>query len=121
MTADTSGNSGNLKVGDDAAAVCAARAALATAGVYSLTSGITAAITDNLLGKSHGARGVKVSRNDGAIDVDLYVVVEDGVKIPSVAWAIQENVKKSLEELTGNTINSIDVHVSGIHFTEEEQ
>ena len=121
MISDNSGDSGNVKISDEAAAVCAAKAALATSGVHSLTSGITSAITDNILGKPHEARGVKVSRSNGIIDVDLHIVVENGVKIPSVAWSIQENVKKSLEEFTGNTVNSINVHVSGIHFTEEEQ
>lgn len=107
---------GNIKINDDVIAVCAAKAALETEGVASLASGITTAITGNILGKSPDARGVKVGISDNRISIDLFVIVEYGIKIPSVAWKLHGNIKKELESLTGMAVENIDVHIQGIHF-----
>ena len=116
MASDMENEYGNIKVNDDVIAVCAAKAALETEGVASLASGITTAITGNILGKSPDARGVKVNISDDRISIDLFVIAEYGVKIPSMAWTLQENIKKELENLTGMAVDSINVHIQGIHY-----
>ena len=102
---------GDIRITDGVIAVCAAKAALDTKGVYSLVSGIT-----DILGKSPESKGVKINQNDGEIVIDLYINVEYGVRIPSVAWKIQENVKREVEEMTGMHVTFVNIHVQGIHF-----
>jgi uncharacterized alkaline shock family protein YloU len=47
-----------------------------------------------------------------------------GVEIPSVAWQIQENVKRAIETMTGLQVMEVNVHVLGVsfpHVTEERE
>lgn len=101
---------GNIKVSDDVIASCAAKTALETKGVYALSS----AITDSILRKSPDTRGIKVTQTDEMIHIDIYLVVEYGVNIPSMAWKIQENVKREVEKITGMNVENVNIHVQGI-------
>ena len=106
----------NTKTADEAIASCAAKAALETPGVFALHGGLADAITPNILKKTSDTRGVKVSRNDDEINIDMAVIVKYGVKIPSVAWNLQENVKKRVKEDTGITADYVNILVQDIHF-----
>lgn len=64
----------------------------------------------HLIFKKWPSKGVKVEIRSGDIKILVYVVLEYGVDIASVANAIQENVKASIEKMTG--IGSIDVDVN---------
>ena len=112
---------GKIKITDEVIAVCAAKAALDTKGVYSLVSGITDAIQKNILGKSPESKGVRINQNDNEIVIDLYIAVEYGVRIPSVAWSIQEKVKHEVEEMTGMRVTFVNIHVQGIHFDDGKE
>ena len=109
---------GSIRITDKVIAVCAAKAALDTKGVYGLVSDFSDTIQKNILGKTSESRGVKISQSDGEIVIDLHITVEYGVKIPSVAWSIQERVKKEVEELTGMKVTFVNIHVQSIHFEE---
>ena len=106
----------NTKTADEAIVSCAAKAALETQGVFALHGGIAGAVTLNIFRKTRDTRGVKVSRDEDEINVDLAVIVRYGVKIPSVAWSIQENVKKRVKEVTDISVDYVNILVQGIHF-----
>ncbi|MBR0596623.1 Asp23/Gls24 family envelope stress response protein [Sinanaerobacter chloroacetimidivorans] len=111
---------GTLKISDDVIAVCAMNAALKTKGVASLSGGFSDNFSKNIFGKEPLYKGIKISQNEDGISVDIYVVVEYGVKIPAVAWDIQENVKKEVEQMTDAFVKAVNIHVQGVHFTDEE-
>ena len=113
---------GSIKISDDVLSACAAKAALDTQGVYSLApADFTDTISESILGKVSGSRGIKLSQGDGEIKADIYIIVSAGVKIPAVAWNIQENVKKNLEEFSGYKVSCVNIHVQGIHFEKSEK
>ena len=66
-------------------------------------------------------RGVKVEVKDGKVCVNITVVVEYGYSVPEVSKNIQENVKKTIETMTGMEVESVDVHVSGLSFAKENK
>lgn len=112
---------GSIKINDDVLAVCAARAAIGTQGVYALAPAVfTDTISESILGKASDTRGVRISRSEDDVKIDLYITVSYGVKIPSVAWNIQENVKREVENLSGLRVTSVNIHVQGIHFNEKK-
>ena len=43
-----------------------------------------------------------------------------GIRIPEVALAAQENVKRAIETMTGLSVIEVNVHVQGVGFPEEE-
>ncbi len=102
----TSGNS-TIKISEDVIITCIANAALATKGLAGLSG-------------ASPKKGVKLSKEEEKLVVDLYVILNYGVKIPEVAWNIQKNVKKELEKIITREIKAINIHVQSIYFKEQE-
>jgi len=63
--------------------------------------------------------GVRISLEDEEnpqVTVDTYISVRYGLRIPDVAWDLQETIKDQLEQYTGYTVKAVNVYVQGIHF-----
>lgn len=65
-------------------------------------------------------KGIKIGQAEDGIILDLYIVVDYGVKIPEVAWNLQEKVKKDIENTLELVVKTVNIHVQGVHFIEEE-
>lgn len=109
-----------VKIPDDVISVCAINAAMRTKGVAGLSGGFTDSISENLLGKESVSKGTKVTQSGGGITVDIYVKVRFGVKIPTVAWDLQRNIKKEIETMTDRAVLAVNVHVQGVAGAEKE-
>jgi uncharacterized alkaline shock family protein YloU len=73
------------------------------------------------IGKKIGD-GLRVTVDDGkvpAISVDTYISVQYGLRIPDVAWDVQEKIKEKLEAFTGYSVKAVNVNVQGIHFADK--
>ena len=111
-------NYGVVKIADDVVALIAELAAKEVKGVVSMSGGIADSITE-ILGKKNTSKGVKVEVGEKEAAVDLYVIVEYGVRIPDVSWQIQENVKKAVETMTGLQVVEVNIHIQGVHMEKE--
>lgn len=111
---------GNLKISDDVIATLSAKAAKEVDGVVGMASGIVGNITATVLGKKDSARGIDVDVKDGAATITLHVKVRYGVKIPEVAWKVQENVKTIVESVTGIPVDKVNISVESIEFITED-
>lgn len=109
---------GTVKISDEVIAVCVLNATLKTKGVAGLSGGLTDSISKNLLGKDPLYKGIKINQAEDGIVIDVSVIVDYGVKIPAVAWDIQENVKTEVEEIIESAVNSVNIHVTGVQFKE---
>lgn len=109
---------GTVKISDDVVAIIAGLAASEVKGVAGMSGGIVGGITE-LVGKKNPSKGVKVEVGDKEAAINLYIIVEFGVRIPEVAHEIQQNVKKAIESMTGLTVIEVDVHVQGVAFPQE--
>lgn len=103
-----------MEISDEVVAVCAMNAALRTEGVADLPGRIRESLSRNILGKELMSKGVKVNQTEDGIVADIYVIVKYGVKIPEVAWDIQENVKKAIEHLLETPVKAVNIHVQGV-------
>ena len=112
---------GKVNISDDVVATIAGIAASEIDGVYGMSGSVAAGIAEKLGAKKSLQKGVKVDiKPDGSV-IDLYVTVMFGVRIPELAWNIQENVKNSVETMTGISVSKVNIHVDGVHFNEEEK
>ncbi|HNR03467.1 MAG TPA: Asp23/Gls24 family envelope stress response protein [Bacillota bacterium] len=111
---------GNVKIADDVVAIIAEIAAREVQGVYSMSGGIADSITE-ILGKKNPSKGVKVEVGEKEAAIDLYIIVDYGVRIPDVSWQIQENVKKAVETMTGLTVVEVNIHIQGINMDKESK
>ena len=57
---------------------------------------------------------------NGDLTADVYVYLKYGVNVPSVAAKIQEALKQQLAQMTDMNLKSINVHVVGLVFPEDE-
>jgi uncharacterized alkaline shock family protein YloU len=64
--------------------------------------------------KKNLSKGVKVNVGEGSSTIDLFIVVEYGVKIPEVSKLVQENVKKTVETMTGLVVSAVNIHVQNV-------
>ena len=64
--------------------------------------------------------GVKIVYNKEAITIHVYLHVYYGVKVADVVYRVQENIKNGISSMIDIKINSINVHVLGVDFKEEE-
>lgn len=107
---------GNIVISNDVIATIAAIAAKSIDGVYGMVNSITGGFAE-LLGKKNPSKGVKVTINDRDVKIDMFVVVEYGVKIPDVAWEIQGKTKNEVEAMTGLNVVAVNVNIEGVNTT----
>lgn len=119
MAANGEERQGNIKISDEVIAVCVLNATLKTQGVFSLYGGLTDSLTRNILGKEPMYKGIKINQNEDGVVIDVSIVVDYGVKIPAVAWDIQENVKNEVEHMTELPVNAVNIHVMGVHSSDD--
>ena len=104
---------GTVKIADDAIMAIAGIAATDVPGVFSLEGGIT---RDNVttLDRKKLARCMKLNLSDQVIAIRMSVVVDGSETIPNVTHAIQQKVRDALEMMTGYTVSSVDVEITGV-------
>ncbi|MGI6703375.1 MAG: Asp23/Gls24 family envelope stress response protein [Clostridia bacterium] len=110
---------GTVKISDDVVSIISGLAATEVKGVAGMSGGIAGGIAE-LLGRKNQSKGVKVTIGEKQVNIDLYVVMEYGVKIPDVAWEIQEKVKKAVETMTGLNVIEVNIHVQGVTMDKAE-
>jgi len=118
MTEEEKGYSpegGSIRIADEVVATIAGLAAMENEGVAGMSGGIAGGIAE-ALGKKNLSRGVKVEVGEEEVIVDLYVIVDYGIRIPDVAWNVQDSVKRAVEEMTGLEVLKVNVHVQGVSF-----
>lgn len=105
---------GVVKISDEVVGVIAGLATTEIKGVAGMSATLVGGITQILTGKKNLSKGVKVSVGENSASIDLYVVVEYGVRIPEVAVKAQENVKRTVEAMTGLNVSAVNVHVQNV-------
>lgn len=100
---------GKIIISENAMSKLAALAAMECYGVVGL---VPAGLGDrflSLLGKENLARGVNVKIDERSVVIDLYVILQGGVKVSEVANTIISQVSYKMKKLTG--LKQIDVNV----------
>lgn len=120
---DNNHERGSIKITDEVVGIIAGLAATEVEGVAGMSGDIVGGIAE-MLGRKNFSKGVKVEVGDEAAAVEIYMIVEYGVRIPEVAFNVQENVKKAIENMTGLSVVEVNIHIQGVSFvasTKEEE
>jgi uncharacterized alkaline shock family protein YloU len=107
---------GSINVSPQAIATIAYHAALQSYGVVGLASknlvdGITQALVKD------PTKGVEVNYDGQEINIELYVIIEYGTRIKSVANSVSNTVRFHVEKALGMPIGAINVHVRGLRIS----
>ena len=109
---------GSVRISNDVVSIIAGVAAMEVKGVVGMSSGITTGITE-MLGMKNLSKGVKVEVGDKEAAIDVFIVVEYGTDIAKVGKEVQENVKSSVQTMTGLNVVEVNVNIQGVEIAKE--
>ena len=105
---------GSIQISEDVVASVTGMAVLEVEGVCGLSSSIGTDIAE-MRGMKTLSKGVRLSTTEtGALRIDCDVVSKFGQNIFELAKNVQENVKSSVESVTGLRVAEVNVTVCGI-------
>lgn len=116
----TKDGSSSVRIADDVVGVIAAMAAMEIDGVAGMSGTLVTDMAE-MLGKKNLSKGVKVQVGEKEAAIDLFLVVEYGVRIPDVAYRVQEAVKRAVESMTGLDVVEVNIHVQGVSFHQQQE
>lgn len=114
-------NLGIVKISDEVVSVIAGIATEEINGVEDLQHLVGSNISQLLKGKKNLGKNVRVTLNEDYAIIDLNLAVEYGVRIPEVVGAVQENVKRTVETMTGLKVSSVNINVQSIFVPKTEK
>lgn len=105
---------GSISIEDSVFASLAGMSAMESYGIVGMATkdakdGLFKLLKSDLLTK-----GIKIYIKDNSITIDMYVILEYGVKISTVCKNIINSVKFNIENLTGFKVDKVNVFVQGI-------
>ena len=109
---------GEVQIADEVVAIIAGLAATEVEGVDSMAGNITNELVGKL-GMKNLSKGVKVDVTEEHVSVDLSLNIRYGYNIPSVSEQVQEKVSTAIENMTGLTIDEVNVRIAGVALEEE--
>jgi uncharacterized alkaline shock family protein YloU len=105
---------GRIEVFPTAVAAIAGHAALRCYGVSGMAArGLRDGVAE-LLRRESVDRGTDVVEVDGGLAIDLYVIVQYGMRISEVAHNLQETVKFEVERAVNVPVVEVNVNVQGV-------
>ena len=110
---------GTIQISEEVVASVTGMAVLEVEGVCGLSSSIGTDIAE-MLGMKTLSKGVRLAATDtGALRIDCDIVSKFGQNIFELAKNVQENVRSSVESVTGLHVGEVNVTVCGIALPKE--
>jgi len=112
---------GSIEISPMAVASIASQAVLRCYGVVGMASRTLRDGLAELVHPSENPRkGVQVELATDNITIDLYVIMEYGVRVSEVAHNIMQSVKFNVEKTLGVPVAEVNVHVQGLRISDAD-
>ena len=112
---------GSIHISEDVLAVTAAAAALEVVGVGGLPANLGSDIAELLAGRKNLSKGVRVNVNEERVTVEISVLVRYGSSVQKAARAVQDAVANAIESTSGLSVETVNVHVTGVTFDQPKK
>ena len=118
MTGETTIH-GKITISPEAIATISAHAAMQSYGVVGMAA-------KNLMdGIAHAlaydpTHGVEVQAMEDEIRINMYIIVEYGTRISSVATSVANAVRYQVERAIGMPVSAVNVHVQGLRVSDTD-
>ncbi|MGI6614719.1 MAG: Asp23/Gls24 family envelope stress response protein [Dethiobacteria bacterium] len=109
----------SIRISPEVIAVVAGIAVEETEGVAGMSGGIVDGIAQRLGRKDFG-KGIRVSLEEEKVLLDLNVVIEYGAPLLETAEKLKQNVRSTVEEVTGLTVAAVNINVTGINMPKKK-
>lgn len=114
-------NIGVVKISDEVVSVIAGIAAQEIEGIVDYQSGVASNLTNIFKGKKNAPKGTKVTLEDDKATIEMNIAVEYGRKIMDLVAQVQDNVKRTVEAMTGLSVASVNVCVQSIYLPKKDE
>jgi len=114
MPVRTKSEFGSLIIDDSVFASLAGMSAMESYGIVGMAAKNAKDGFFELLKTESLTKGIKVYIRDNLVTVDMYVILEYGIKISVVCKNIIDKVKFNIENFTGLKVDKVNVYVQGI-------
>jgi uncharacterized alkaline shock family protein YloU len=105
---------GRIEVFPSAVGAIAAHAALGCYGIAGMAArGLRDGVAE-LLHRGNVDRGVEVVEVEGGLAIDIFVIVQYGIRISEVAHNLQQTVKFEVERSVNVPVAKVNVNVQGV-------
>lgn len=111
---------GRIEVSPRAIASITSEAVLSCYGVVGMSAATLRDGIAEILQVDNLHRGVAVEVVEGSIRIDLYVVIEYGIRVSEAAQNVMECVKFSVERALGMPVAAVNVHVQGLRVSDSD-
>lgn len=108
---------GSIFVSPQAVTTIAYHAAMQSYGVVGFVSKNLVSGWANAIVKDP-TQGVDVHYDGEKISIDLYVIIEYGTRISSVASSVENTVRFQVEKALGLPVHAVNVHVQGLRVSD---
>ena len=105
-------NLGIVKISDEVISVVAAVASSEIKVVVEIVHCLVSA--NNKFSKKGLGKGVKVSVDNEEAIIEMAISVEYGIKIPDLVYKVQDNVKNTVQAITGLKVSMVNIYVQNI-------
>lgn len=113
MSEQPDDNLGTIHVSPTAIATIASQALLTSYGVVGMASKTAfGEFAATLTRDPH--HGIDIQYRDGRLVIDVYVVIQHGTRISSVANSVINAVRFQVEKAVGVPVDQVNVHVQGL-------
>jgi uncharacterized alkaline shock family protein YloU len=110
---------GSILVSKRAIATIAYQAARTSYGVVGLAAKNLVSGLSNVIVKDP-THGVEVNYDGKEINIDVYIIIEYGTRIKSVASSVGNTIRYHVEKALGIPVNQVNVHVQGLRVSESD-
>lgn len=107
---------GNIFISHQAIASIVHRTVLETYGVVGLAPKNLAEGIAQVIDKE-SLLGIDISYQKKEITIGVYIIIEYGTRIKTVAKIVADNVSYRIEKITGLTVAEVNVHVRGLRIS----
>jgi uncharacterized alkaline shock family protein YloU len=110
---------GDIQISKQAIATIAFQAVQRSYGVVGLASKNIADELTHAIVKDP-THGIDVEYKNNQINIDIYIIIQYGTRIKSVAASVANTVRYQVESSLGIPVNEINIHVQGLRISNGE-
>lgn len=104
---------GQVQISNEVITIIAGLAATETKGVASMAGNITNELVSRM-GLKNLSKGVKVTIENGVVNVDMALNLDYGYSVPKTSQKVQEKVKAAIENMTGLTVENVNIKIANV-------
>lgn len=106
---------GQLKVSKDVILTVTKNAVLNIEGICSIANAKNKMLKNIFLSKTD-SESINIDFVNDTVEISIYLYVNPGVKVKSVAEQVQNNVKNEVQSMTGVTVSKVNVTISDVKY-----